>query len=74
MAEGQRGRFTDRESRFGGLVLTGVPSSELLSSSSDSSDCRPSTMERRGPEDTAGREVGVTVGSHYGWMVPEGHS
>lgn len=40
---------TDRESRLGGLVLMGVSSSELLSSSSDSSDWISSTMERRGP-------------------------
>lgn len=40
---------TDRESRLGGLVLMGVPSSELLSSSSDSSDWISSTMDRRGP-------------------------
>lgn len=42
-------RETDRESRLGGLVLTGVSSSELLSSSSDSSDWISSTMERSGP-------------------------
>lgn len=40
---------TDRESRLGGFVLMGVSSSELLSSSSDSSDWISSTMERRGP-------------------------
>lgn len=43
-------RETDRESRLGGLVLMGVSSSELLSSSSDSSDWISSTMDRRGPE------------------------
>lgn len=42
-------REPDLESRLGGLVLMGVSSSELLSSSSDSSDWISSTMERRGP-------------------------
>lgn len=41
---------TDRESRLGGLVLMGVSSSELLSSSSDSSDWISSTMDLSGPE------------------------
>lgn len=41
---------TDRESRLGGLVLMGVSSSEVESSSSDSSDWISSTMDRRGPE------------------------
>lgn len=49
---------TDRESRLGGLVLMGVSSSELLSSSSDSSDWISSTMERRGPGRCWGTQSG----------------
>lgn len=44
-------RKNDLESRLGRLFLTGVSSSELLSSSSDSSDWRSSTIERSGPTD-----------------------
>ncbi|TRY98418.1 hypothetical protein DNTS_017963 [Danionella cerebrum] len=43
-------RENDLESRLVRLFLTGVSSSELLSSSSETSDCRSSTMDRSGPK------------------------
>ncbi len=52
---------TDRESRLGGLVLMGVSSSELLSSSSDSSDWISSTMDRRGPGKMENRVTQIKI-------------
>lgn len=49
------------ESRLTGLALTAASSPEELSSSSDSSDCRSSTMERRGPGNGAQSDSAPTL-------------